>query len=131
MFLEISLVLVSVLFVTSCYVIWNITTKLEALEDWVTDFINTVEKIQMEIKKMEVQAQLDQQKMQMQHQFDMQLKQVETQMQAQKENQKEDRKDKRIKMEGTQQSEMISQRQNDGLPINFENQPDAGMSAFM
>ena len=42
MFLEISLVLVSVLFVTSCYVIWNITTKLEALEDWVTDFINTV-----------------------------------------------------------------------------------------
>jgi|TARA_B100000035_G_C20670382_1_gene409376 hypothetical protein len=53
MFLEISLVLVSVLFVTSCYVIWNITTKLEALEDWVTDFINTVEKIQMEIKKID------------------------------------------------------------------------------
>ena len=53
MFLEISLVLMSVLFVTSCYVIWNITTKLEALEDWVTDFINTVEKIQMEIKKID------------------------------------------------------------------------------
>ena len=53
MFLEISLVLVSVLFVTSWYVIWNITTKLEALEDWVTDFINTVEKIQMEIKKID------------------------------------------------------------------------------
>ncbi len=53
MFLEISLVLVSVLFVTSCYVIWNITTKLEALEDWVTDFINTIEKIQMEIKKID------------------------------------------------------------------------------
>ncbi len=80
---------------------------------------------------MEVQAQLDQQKMQMQHQFDMQLKQMETQVQMQKENQKEDRKDKRIKMEGTQQSEMISQRKNDGLPIYFENQPDAGMSAFM
>ena len=80
---------------------------------------------------MEVQAQLDQQKMQMQHQFDMQLKQIETQMQMQKENQKEDRKDKRIKMEGTQQSEMISQRKNDGLPIDFENQPDQGMGAFM
>ncbi len=53
MFLEISLVLVSVLFVTSCYVIWNITTKLEALEDWVTDFINKIEKIQMEIKKID------------------------------------------------------------------------------
>ena len=86
---------------------------------------------EMEIKKMEVQAQLDQQKMQMQHQFDMQLKQIETQMQLQKENQKEDRKDKRIKIEGTQQSEMISQRKNDGLPIDFENQPDQGMGAFM
>ena len=86
---------------------------------------------QMEIKKMEVQAQLDQQKMQMQHQFDMQLKQVETQVQMQKENQKDNRKDKRIKMEGTQQSEMISQRKNDGLPIDFENQPDQGMGAFM
>ena len=86
---------------------------------------------EMEIKKMEVQAQLDQQKMQMQHQFDMQLKQIEAQVQMQKENQKEDRKDKRIKMEGTQQSEMISQRKNDGLPIDFENQPDQGMGAFM
>ena len=86
---------------------------------------------QMEIQKMQIQAQLDQQKMQMQHQFDMQLKQLEVQGQSQKEQQKEDRKDKRIKMEGTQQSEMISQRKNDGLPIDFENQPDAGMSAFM
>jgi len=84
---------------------------------------------EMEIKKMEVQAQLDQQKMQMQHQFDMQLKQMETQVQTQKETEKENRKDKRIKMEGTQQSEMISQRKNDGLPINFEQQQD--VNAFM
>ena len=47
----------------------------------------------------------------------------------QKENQKEDRKDKRVQMEGTQQSELISQRQNDGLPINFEQQED--VNAFM
>ena len=86
---------------------------------------------EMEIKKMEVQSQLDQQKMQMQHQFDMQLKQAEIQNQQQKEQEKENRKDKRIKMEGTQQSEMISQRNNDGLPINFENQSEAGMNAFM
>jgi len=76
---------------------------------------------EMEIKKMEIQSQLDQQKMQMQHQFDMQLKQAELQTQQQKEQEKENRKDKRIQMEGTQQSEMISQRKNDGLPINFEN----------
>ena len=76
---------------------------------------------EMEIKKMEIQSQLDQQKMQMQHQFNMQLKQAELQTQEQKEQQKEDRKDRRIKMEGTQQSKMISQRQTDGLPVNFEN----------
>jgi hypothetical protein len=86
---------------------------------------------EMEIKKMEIQSQLDQQKMQMQHQFDMQLKQMETQMQTQKENQKEDRKDKRIKIEGTQQSEMISQRKNDGIPLNFEQQSEQGAQAFM
>jgi len=79
---------------------------------------------QMEIQKMEIQAKLDQQKMQLQHQLDMQLKQMETQAAQQKENQKENRKDRRIKMEGTQQSELISQRKNDGLPINFE-QPSA------
>jgi hypothetical protein len=56
---------------------------------------------------------------------------MEVQAIGSKEQMIEDRKDKRIKMEGTQQSEMISQRKNDGLPIDFENQPDAGMSAFM
>ncbi len=53
MFLEISLVLVSLLFVTSCYVIWNLTTKLESLEDWISDFINTIEKIQTDLKKID------------------------------------------------------------------------------
>ena len=86
---------------------------------------------QMEIQRMQLASQLEQQKMQMQHQFDMQLKQAEIQNQQQKEQEKENRKDKRIQMEGTQQSEMISQRNNDGLPINFENQSEAGMNAFM
>ena len=54
---------------------------------------------------------------------------MDVQQVNQKENSKEDRKDKRIKMEGTQQSEMISQRKNDGLPINFEQQQD--VNAFM
>ena len=53
MFLEISLVLVSLLFVTSCYVIWNLTTKLQSLEDWVSDFIDTIEKIQTELKEID------------------------------------------------------------------------------
>tara|TARA_Y100001963_G_scaffold106113_1_gene146622 strand:- start:239 stop:499 length:261 start_codon:yes stop_codon:yes gene_type:complete len=53
MVLEISLVLVSLLFLTSCYVIWNLNTKLESLEDWVTDFINTIEKVQIDLKKID------------------------------------------------------------------------------
>ena len=53
MVLEISLVLVSLLFLISCYVIWNLNTKLESLEDWVTDFINTIEKVQMDVKKID------------------------------------------------------------------------------
>ena len=50
MVLEISLVLVSLLFLTSCYVIWNLNTKLEFLEDWISDFINTIEKVQTDLK---------------------------------------------------------------------------------
>ena len=53
MVLEISLVLVSLLFLASCYVISNLNTKLESLEDWVTDFINTIEKVQMDVKKID------------------------------------------------------------------------------
>ena len=53
MVLEISLVLVSLLFLTSCYVIWNLNTKLESLEDWVTDFINTIEKVRTDLKKID------------------------------------------------------------------------------
>jgi|TARA_B100000902_G_C27275549_1_gene898668 predicted PurR-regulated permease PerM len=53
MILEILLVLVTLLFLTSCYVIWNINTKLESLEDWITDFINTIEKVQADIKKLD------------------------------------------------------------------------------
>ena len=51
MLLEISLVLMVILFVTSCYVIWNLTTKQEMLEDWVEDFINAIEKINVDLKQ--------------------------------------------------------------------------------
>ena len=51
--LEISLVIVTLLFLTSCYVIWNLNLKQEMLEDWVTDFINTIEKVQMDLKKID------------------------------------------------------------------------------
>lgn len=42
-----------ILFVTSCYVIWNLNKKLELLENWIEDFINTIAKVQLELKKVD------------------------------------------------------------------------------
>jgi hypothetical protein len=77
---------------------------------------------QFEIQRMQIASQLKQQEMEFQHQFDMQLKGMEVEAIKTKEASIEDRKDKRSKMEATQQSELISQRQNDLLPKNFEDQ---------
>ena len=88
-------------------------------------------KNQMEIQRMEIAAQLEAKKMQTRFQYDMKLKQLDVQNVQQKEGAIEDRKDTRSKMEASQQSELISQRKNDGLPINFESQPEEGMQAFM
>ena len=79
----------------------------------------------------QMKAQLDQQKMQaevaakkelmaLEFQYNMQLKGLETDSQKQKEAQKEDRKDQRTKLQATQQSEMIEQRQSQTGPKNFE-----------
>jgi hypothetical protein len=88
-------------------------------------------KTAMDIKKMEQASFIKQQEMERQFQYDMQLKQMDMQIQRGKEQFIEDRKDKRTKIQATQQSEMISQRKNDGLPIDFENEPDQGLGAFM
>ena len=78
-------------------------------------------KAQMEIQKIQQQAQIKREEMEIQHMYDMELKRMEVEAMKSKEAAIEDRKDKRIKMEGTQQSEMIDQRNNDLLPIDFEN----------
>ena len=101
--------------------------KQQAITSTKVDFEQS--KSQMEIQRMNTQTQLDMQKMAKKFEYDRQLKQMEVDSIGSKEQMIEDRKDKRVKMEGTQQSEMISQRKNDGLPIDFENQPDMG--AFM
>ena len=77
-------------------------------------------KSQMEIQRMNTAHQLEQQKMQTQFKFDKQLKEMDMKAAGQKEKEIENRKDKRIKQEGTQQSKMIAQRKNDSDPINFE-----------
>ena len=88
-------------------------------------------KSQMEIQRMEIAARLEAQKMQTKFKYDMQLKQLDVQNVQQKETAIEDRKDTRSKMEATQQSELISQRQNDSLPIDFENKSEEGIPTLM
>ena len=88
-------------------------------------------KSQMEIQRLETESQLDIQKMERKFIYDKQLKEMDMQMVSEKEKLIEDRKDKRIKMEGTQQSEMITQRNVDGPPIDFEQDVEVDMNAFM
>ena len=77
-------------------------------------------KSEFEKDRMQLQAQLDQQKMAQEHKNAMELKGLEVKGMQEKENMIEDRKDKRSKMEATQQSKLIDQRKNDLLPTNFE-----------
>ena len=78
-------------------------------------------KSQFEMQRMQAAAQIKQQEMQIQHQYNVELKQMDVQQMQQKEDKIENRKDQRTKIQATQQSEMINQRQNDSLPIDFEN----------
>jgi hypothetical protein len=52
--------------------------------------------------------------------YNMQLKGIEVEGQKSKEKEKEDRKDERTKIQASQQSELIEQRQSGGAPKNFE-----------
>ena len=77
-------------------------------------------KSQFEIQRLRVEAEVKRELMQVEFDFNMQLAQVRANAEGQKEQDIEDRKDKRIKIQGTQQSELINQRKNNLLPTNFE-----------
>ena len=62
--------------------------------------------------------------------YQIQLAQIKAQADTQKERQIEDRKDKRVRIQGTQQSELIDQRQNDLLPKNFESSGNDSLGGF-
>jgi hypothetical protein len=87
----------------------------------------TQSKIQLTSAEYELKAQMLEKeaaikKELMQHEFDlnMQLKQVDLQVINDKEKYKEDRKDKRTKIQASQQSELIDQRKNNKAPKDFE-----------
>ena len=88
-------------------------------------------KTQAEAQLEQMKAQLDSQKqaqeveykkqlMELEFQMNMQLKQMEADNLKTKEKQKEDRKDERTRIQASQQSELIDQRNNQKAPKNFE-----------
>jgi len=81
-----------------------------------------LEKIKAELqsKKMEQEVQMKKELMELEFQYNMQLKGIEVDGLKNREQQKEDRKDERTKIQATQQSEMIDQRNSGKAPKNFE-----------
>ena len=77
-------------------------------------------KSQMENQKMVQEVELKKQLMQFEFQLNMKLKQMDLTTINEKEKYKEDRKDKRTKIQASQQSELIDQRKNEKPPKDFE-----------
>ena len=77
-------------------------------------------KAQFEMEKLQTEAKVKRELMGLEFDYQMQLAKLASQGVTQKEKEIEDRKDNRTKLQATQQSEMITQRKQDGLPINFE-----------
>jgi hypothetical protein len=100
----------------------NEVQKQEALAN--TEIQIEQAKSQFEIQRMEQEALIKKQLMAEEFNYQLQLAQAKVSRDKEKEQFIEDRKDKRTKIQATQQSKMIEQRQNDLLPTDFES---AGM----
>ncbi len=77
-------------------------------------------KAQIDSQKLIQEASLKKELMELEFQMNMRLKGIEVQGKKSEVAEKEDRKDERTKLQATQQSELINQRQNDLPPKNFE-----------
>jgi len=77
-------------------------------------------KAQLSSQKMMQEVQHKKELMQLEFQMNMQLKSMEVESVKGKEKEKEDRKDERTKIQASQQSEMIEQRNSGKPPKNFE-----------
>ena len=81
-----------------------------------------LEQVKAKIKEAEMQQEMELKKELMNHEFklNMRLKQMENQTVNDKEKYKEDRKDERTKIQASQQSKLIDQRNNGTPPSDFE-----------
>jgi hypothetical protein len=87
-------------------------------------------KSQFEIQKMEMEAKIKKQLMEQEFNYNIQLAKSRVDAETTREKEIENRKDERARIIGTQQSEMISQRQNDELPKNFESAGNDSLGGF-
>ena len=87
-------------------------------------------KSQFEIQRMQAEAQIKRELMAEEFNYNIQLAQAQMGVQNQREQEIEDRKDQRIKLQGTQQSELINQRQTEGLPKDFESSGNDVLGGF-
>ena len=79
---------------------------------------------------LQTEANLKKELMKMQFQFDMQLKQLEAKTKNAGQLMQENRKDDRTKMQATQQSSMIDQKENQKPAKNFESSSDDILGGF-
>ncbi len=87
-------------------------------------------KSQFAVEKMQQEAEIKKQLMEQEFRYNMQLAQASIQKEVDREEMIEDRKDKRTRIQATQQSQMIDQRQNDLLPTDFESQGNDNLGGF-
>jgi hypothetical protein len=87
-------------------------------------------KSDFEIARMEQEALIKKQLMAEEFNYNMQLAEIQASATTRKEQEIEDRKDKRVRIQGTQQSELIDQRKNDLLPKDFESAGNDNLSGF-
>jgi len=76
-------------------------------------------------KTMQFEAEMKLRLMQEEFMYNMKLKGIETDGMLKRDEMKENRKDDRIKLQSSNQSELINQRKNDLPPINFESNEDS------
>jgi len=87
-------------------------------------------KSQFEIQRMQQEASIKRELMATEFGYQMQLAQMQANALKSKDTESEDRKDKRVKMQGTQQSELIDQRTRDSLPKDFESAGNDNLDGF-
>jgi hypothetical protein len=81
--------------------------------------------MQFDIQRMQAEAQIKEQLMQVEFSYNMQLKGMEVDKIKQLETDREKAKDNRTKLQATQQSKLIEQRQKDLPAMNFESEEDS------